>query len=184
MPLGTGFRILKFEDRPGVQTCVLPICFLDFSTSQSELTRVLRRDANALKTIRTRLSHVVVDEVQDINPVQDELIRLIVDKSGGLTAVGDHRQAIFAWRGGRVEIMAKFYKEFNNAPDAEVLELAANFRSTPRIIAVANHWAKTIGAVRPMSSPDMSHGNKKRIDFDKSHVAALEFGDSSGEAAW
>src|ERR1039457_6514896 len=74
--------------------------------------------------------------------------------------------------------------EVNNAPDAEVLELAANFRSTPRIIAVANHWAKTIGAVRPMSSPDMSHGNKKRIDFDKSHVAALEFGDSSGEAAW
>jgi DNA helicase-2/ATP-dependent DNA helicase PcrA len=57
--------------------------FLDFSTSQSELTRLLRRDANALKTIRTRLSHVVVDEVQDINPVQDELIRLIVDRAAG-----------------------------------------------------------------------------------------------------
>lgn len=158
--------------------------FLDFSTSQSELTRLLRGSPRALDAIRKKISHVVVDEVQDINPVQDELIRAIVHKEGALTAVGDHRQAIFAWRGGRVEIMAKLYKEFKGTADAEVLELASNFRSTPRIIAIANRWAKTIGVEKPMSSPDMSHGNKKRSDFHKSHTGALEFPDRTAETRW
>lgn len=158
--------------------------FLDFSTSQSELLRMLRRDRNRLKSLRERVTHLVVDEVQDINPVQRTIIDYILGRTGTLTAVGDHRQAIFAWRGGRVDIMADLFKALKGKPDAEIIELAENFRSTPRIIKVANKWAKTIGIPRRMSNPDMLHGRKKRKDFHRTHVAVAAFADRDAEAAW
>jgi DNA helicase-2/ATP-dependent DNA helicase PcrA len=158
--------------------------FLDFSTSQSELLRLLERDDAAFERVRERLTHVVVDEVQDINPVQDEIIRTIVGE-GALTAVGDHRQAIYGFRGGRVDIMGAFYEEMKSDPDdAQVVDLAENFRSTPRIVDVSNRWARTIGAVRSMSSPDMLPGNKGRTDSDPSHVAAVAFDSRQAEAEW
>ncbi len=130
--------------------------FLDFSTSQSELSRLLKGSKTLLNAIRGKLTHVVVDEVQDINPVQDQVIRLVIGDKGYLTAVGDHRQAIYHWRGGRVDIMARLYEDLKKDSPANVVELPANFRSTGRVIAVANDWAETIGPVKSMSSPAMT----------------------------
>jgi DNA helicase-2/ATP-dependent DNA helicase PcrA len=157
--------------------------FLDFSTSQAELLRVLR-SGTALHTLREQLRHIVVDEVQDINPVQDMLIRLLVGDTGSLTAVGDHRQAIFGWRGGRVDIMATFFEELDLDSDGEIIELAENFRSTPRILDLANRWAQTIGPVKSMASPDMLHGNSRRRDDEPTHVSALAFATRDDEADW
>src|SRR5206468_1610947 len=64
------------------------------------------------------------------------------------------------------------------------LDLAANFRSTPRIIDVANGWARTIGTVRSMSSPDMDHRRDRRVDLDPTHVGALSFASRADEARW
>ncbi len=157
--------------------------FLDFSTSQSELVRLLE-DKEVLEKVRSEVTHLVVDEVQDINPVQGRIIRLIVGTNGALTAVGDHRQAIYAWRGGRVEIMAELCEEISGDKDGEVLLLEENFRSTPRVIDVANRWAKSIGLVQPMKTTDMKHGNSRRADVDASHVAMLRFDNRKQEASW
>lgn len=158
--------------------------FLDFSTSQSELLRLLRRDYGVLAALRSWLTHVVVDEVQDLNPVQDELVRLIVGDAGHLTAVGDHRQAIYAWRGARVELMARIHRELSAADDGQVVELEENFRSTPRIISLANAWADTIGAVGGLGNPPMKRGNEHRIDEDPTHVAVVAFPSRDDEAEW
>lgn len=158
--------------------------FLDFSTSQSELVRLLDKEPAVLAEVRGRLTHVVVDEVQDINPVQDRIIRAIVGSRGRLTAVGDHRQAIYGWRGGRVEIMGELYRELGSDADGEIVELTENFRSTPRIIDLSNRWAKTIGAVRTMTSSDMRHGKAHRKDLHPTHVAAVTFDSREHEAAW
>lgn len=159
--------------------------FLDFSTSQSELTRLLRNKPELLDTLRSRIGHLVVDEVQDINPVQDEIAHLIVGDVGNLTAVGDHRQAIYGWRGGRVDIMGRLHDELKGDDDGAVVELEDNFRSTERIIAVANAWATTMGAVRGMGTPPMAHGRKERVDFDPSHVSLPEaFDNREDEADW
>jgi DNA helicase-2/ATP-dependent DNA helicase PcrA len=93
--------------------------FLDFSTSQSELMRLFRRDKTALERVRERLTHLVVDEVQDVNVVQDRLVRAIVGDKGRLMAVGDHRQAIFAWRGARVDLMARLHEELKADREAD-----------------------------------------------------------------
>lgn len=158
--------------------------FLDFSTSQSELLRLLRGDGDVLEAVRSRLTHVVVDEVQDLNPVQDELVRLIVGDAGTLTAVGDHRQAVYAWRGARVDLMAKLYDELVASDDGEVVELKENFRSTPRIVDLANGWADTIQPVGRLGNPSMSAGNRRRRDEHPTHVAVAAFETREEEASW
>jgi len=158
--------------------------FLDFSTSQSEFIRRLRVDTDRLAELAELKLHLVVDEVQDINPVQRELIELLVGNSGRLTAVGDHRQSIYGFRGAKVEIIAELWEAFNAASDADVVDLEENFRSTPRIIDLANRWAGTIGGVRSMATPPMAHGNKTRTDHHRSHVALVSFQDRTDEASW
>jgi len=158
--------------------------FLDFSTSQSEFVRRLRSDRARKNALTEQELHLVVDEVQDINPIQRELISLIVGATGKLTAVGDHRQAIYGFRGAKVEIVAELWNQFKNDSDSEVVDLQENFRSTPRIIDLANRWASTIGQVRGMSTPPMKHGRTARRDHHRSHVAVVRFAKRDQEAAW
>ncbi len=157
--------------------------FLDFSTSQTEFIRRLRNDAAKTAAIASDL-HLVVDEVQDINPVQSQLIELLVGKTGKLTAVGDHRQAIYGFRGAKVEIIGEMWEGFKKASDAEVVDMQENFRSTQRIIDLANRWAATLSPLRSMKTPPMKHGNKHRSDQHPSHVAVIGFESRDHEAAW
>lgn len=158
--------------------------FLDFSTSQSEFIRRLRADTDRFGQLAEQKLHLVVDEVQDINPVQRELIDLLVGDSGSLTAVGDHRQSIYGFRGAKVEIIGELWEEFKAASDAKDVDLEENFRSTPRIIDLANRWSGTIGAVRSMAAAPMKHGNKSRTDHHESHLALVSFHGREDEASW
>jgi DNA helicase-2/ATP-dependent DNA helicase PcrA len=158
--------------------------FLDFSTSQTEFIRRLRADTDRLGRLREQKLHLVVDEVQDINPVQRELIEVLVGDSGRLTAVGDHRQSIYGFRGAKVEIIGELWEKFKAAYDAKVVDLEENFRSTPRIIDLANRWSGTIGPVRSMKTAPMKHGNKTRTDHHESHLALVSFHDRKDEASW
>lgn len=158
--------------------------FLDFSTSQSEAVRLLRGNGDTLDRLRGRVTHLVVDEVQDVNPVQYQLLRSIVGSDGHLTAVGDHRQAIFQWRGGRVELMAQLAKELHGSRDGEVLELTRNFRSTPRIIDLSNAWNRSIGTPSGLTSPPMTHGRQTRLDYEPGDVGAIRFESREDEADW
>lgn len=101
--------------------------FLDFSTSQSEFIRRLRADTERLEHLAAQKVHLVVDEVQDINPVQRELIEQLVGQAGRLTAVGDHRQSVYGFRGAKVEITAELWEGFKAASDAKVVDLEENF---------------------------------------------------------
>lgn len=157
--------------------------FLDFSTSQSEFIRKLKEDKSRFNELSSQDIHLVVDEVQDVNPIQRELINLLVCNSGRLTAVGDHRQSIYGFRGAKVEIIAKMWEEFTSAKDSSVIDLEENFRSTKRIIDLANCWATTISDVRSMKTAPMKHGNEKRRDQHESHVALVSFNDRLEEAS-
>jgi DNA helicase-2/ATP-dependent DNA helicase PcrA len=158
--------------------------FLDFSTSQSEFIRQLGVDVTRTKQLAEQKVHLVVDEIQDINPVQRKLMDLLVGASGSLTAVGDHRQAIYGFRGAKVEIVAELWERFKAQSDSEVVDLQENFRSTPRIIELANRWAERIGRVRTMATPPMKHGKLGRKDEHRSHVALVSFPLREREAAW
>ena len=159
--------------------------FLDFSTSQTEFLLRLRNDSKLMyREILEKNIHLVVDEVQDINPVQQELIKLLTGDSGKLTAVGDHRQAIYGFRGAKVDIIAQLWENLKSAKDGEVIGLGANFRSTETIIDLANNWADAITPPRGMKSPAMTHGNKNRKHAHASHLALTGFPNRNAEAEW
>ena len=158
--------------------------FLDFSTVQAEVTRRLRLNRSFKKQVSKSWKRLVVDEVQDINPVQDKLIRAIVGKNGFLTAVGDHRQAIYSFRGGRVDLMGRLSEELEGSPDGCVQELPANYRSTPRIIDLSNKWSDTIRDRSGMANPAMKHRREGRRDASNHHVAQIHFDSREDEASW
>jgi DNA helicase II / ATP-dependent DNA helicase PcrA len=158
--------------------------FLDFSTSQTEFIRQIRKDTKLQRQIAEQDIHLVVDEVQDINPIQRQVIELLTGKAGELTAVGDHRQSIYGFRGAKVEIIGELWERFKKAADSEVIDLEENFRSTPRIIDLANRWAMTVGVVRSMSTTPMKHGNVRRKDQHPSHIALVGFKTRQQEGSW
>jgi len=111
-------------------------------------------------TITAAIDHLIVDEYQDINPAQEELIRLLAAPVGRahLVVVGDDDQAIYQWRGSTVENIVTFRDRY---PGAAAFELLANRRSRPAIVALANRFAatipdridKTMEAVRDANGP-------------------------------
>jgi DNA helicase-2/ATP-dependent DNA helicase PcrA len=158
--------------------------FLDFSTAQAEFVRKLHNDEKFRERFRDTFSHMVVDEVQDINPAQLAIINTLIEDGGHLTAVGDHRQAIYSFRGGRVDLMGDLFASIEGAPDGKVLSLPENYRSTERIIRVANEWADTIDDTYGLPSPHMTEGVSKRVDSRPVHVAVCKFDSRREEATW
>lgn len=85
--------------------------------------------------IRAEYDHVLVDEYQDINALQGSLCDEMAARCGSLTCVGDDAQSIYGFRGANFEQIAAFTQRH---PDAQVLKLTINYRSTPEILALAN----------------------------------------------
>ena len=96
---------------------------------------LLGTDAGAAAKWRERCSHLLIDEVQDTNPAQYRLMRLLVGEKASFTAVGDDDQAIYGWRGASVENLARLAQDF---PALTVIKLEQNYRSTTRILRSAN----------------------------------------------
>ena len=84
-----------------------------------------------LEQYRQRWVHVLVDEFQDTNPIQYQLAKALVGTHRNVCAVGDDDQSIYSWRGADLWNILGFEKDF---PDAKVIRLEQNYRSTQRIL--------------------------------------------------
>jgi DNA helicase-2/ATP-dependent DNA helicase PcrA len=108
--------------------------FLDFATIIERLVNILENEPDELLRIRRKIRYVVVDEYQDINPIQEKLIGLIAGVDGNLCVVGDDDQAIFEFQGANVDNILNFSKHYQNVKKINLLK---NFRSTDSIIEAA-----------------------------------------------
>jgi len=127
--------------------------FLTFGQLIVAAVRALENPA-IFKRIHSRLSHLIVDEYQDINPAQERLIALLAKLPVHLCVVGDDDQAIYQWRGSDVANILTFVKRYR----AQSKPLTVNRRSRPGILAKANAFASTIAprldkAMRPHRDP-------------------------------
>ncbi len=82
-----------------------------------------------------RWPFISVDEYQDTNPIQESLLRALLGPEQHLCVVGDDYQAIYSWRGAKVDHILRFQSQF---PNCKTIYLTQNYRSTPQILAAAN----------------------------------------------
>ena len=94
----------------------------------------LHHDA-LLAHYRTRFRHLLVDEFQDTNTIQYAFVRMLAGETGQVFVVGDDDQAIYGWRGAKVENVQHFLRDF---PGARTIRLEQNYRSSGNILAAAN----------------------------------------------
>ena len=85
---------------------------------------------------QNKIRHLLVDEYQDSNTSQYKLVKLLVGLRAHFTVVGDDDQSIYAWRGAKPENLAQLQKDY---PQLKLIKLEQNYRSTSRILHVANH---------------------------------------------
>ncbi|HUA80449.1 MAG TPA: DNA helicase II [Dyella sp.] len=88
-----------------------------------------------LEHYQTRWRYLLIDEFQDTNALQYAWIRVLAGKSGQVFVVGDDDQAIYGWRGAKVENVQQFLRDF---PGARTIKLEQNYRSTSTILKAAN----------------------------------------------
>ncbi|MGC8780294.1 MAG: ATP-dependent helicase, partial [Anaerolineae bacterium] len=108
---------------------------LDFDDLLCRVVYLFRDAPEVLQRYQARYEYLLVDEFQDTNTAQYELVRLLAGKSRNLFAVGDEDQSIYAFRGADYRNVQRFREDF---PDVKVILLEQNYRSTQRILDVAN----------------------------------------------
>jgi len=108
---------------------------VDFSELLLRAHELLRDNPTLLAQYRRRFQHLLVDEFQDTNTLQYAFIRLLAGESAQVFVVGDDDQAIYSWRGAKVENVRHFLNDF---PDVHLLRLEQNYRSTATILQAAN----------------------------------------------
>jgi DNA helicase II / ATP-dependent DNA helicase PcrA len=108
---------------------------MDFDDLLANTVRLFRTSPEVLSHYRQRFRHVLVDEYQDTNLAQDEIVRLLAAEHRNISVVGDADQSIYRFRAADVRNILEFETHF---PDAEVVLLEQNFRSTQTILDAAN----------------------------------------------
>lgn len=103
---------------------------LDFDDMIYQCRSLLGHNAALRDYWQSRFSHILMDEFQDINPMQYEVVKLLAGERTQLFAVGDDDQSIYGFRGSKPACLKQFQKEFQ----AKVVYLSLNYRSTPPIV--------------------------------------------------
>lgn len=159
-----------------IQTGLRTDQYIDFSLMIRDVVQAIRTNAVGVENGIGRLRHLMVDEYQDVNPCQEELIRLLHQRSDSLFVVGDDDQSIYAWRGADVSNILEFQQRY---PNCSVHTLSQNFRSTQPIVQASDAFAAAM--LGPSRIPKAPTAVADRTPQD---LRVLWFPDRVSEADW
>lgn len=144
---------------------------VDYTAMLTLPLRLFRERPAALRLFQDAYRFILADEGQDVCRCQYELLCLLAARHRNLVLVGDPLQNVYAWRGADPRLALRFQQDF---PDARVVELVENFRSTGRIVAFGNALGASLGFRAPTwtRNPD---GVAPRLH---------ELGDTDAESVW
>lgn len=111
---------------------------MDFSDILTNLYELLKID-EILEKLQDRYQYVMVDEYQDTNDIQYKIVTKIAEKHRNICVVGDENQSIYGFRGANIKNILDFEKQY---PDALIVKLEENYRSTSNILNAANEVIK------------------------------------------
>ena len=108
---------------------------MDFDDLLFQTVRLFQDNPDVLEYYQNRFEYIMIDEYQDTNYAQYLFAKMLSEKSGNLCVVGDDDQSIYKFRGATIENILSFEKTF---PNAEVIRLEQNYRSTQNVLDAAN----------------------------------------------
>ncbi|MEA2460071.1 MAG: ATP-dependent helicase UvrD/PcrA [Actinomycetota bacterium] len=154
---------------------------IDFGDQITKAVEILESNEEVCFGYRKRFPFVLLDEYQDTNVAQRRMLQALIGPNGACTAVGDARQAIFAWRGATMFNLINFAEDFPRADGAsyEPISLSENFRSGSRILEVANAVVEPIDKERRPGLP-----LRAMPDNGEGRVEIGLFSDERAEATW
>lgn len=112
---------------------------LDFGDLLTKTVELFQNHPDVLEYYQNRFKYIMVDEYQDTNHVQYLLVQQLAKTHQNLCVVGDEDQSIYSWRGADISNILNFETDF---PDAKVVKLEENYRSTKNIVEAASHVIK------------------------------------------
>lgn len=148
--------------------------YLDYSAILEEAVTLMTNDEGVRYRLGERVKYVVVDEYQDVNPVQEAIVWSMHELGARICVVGDDDQTIYQWRGSDVENILTFEKRY---PAVEQITLEENFRSSEGIVETARAFieqnsARLAKVMKPTGAQLYEVGD----------IVALTFGDPNAEA--
>lgn len=150
LDLDKDFKIITDEEKSLYKDSELPENFLEFDDLIALTLRLFNENPDILKSYQNKYKYVSVDEYQDIDENQYNLIKLLVPESGNICAIGDPNQAIYGFRGGD----SKFFNNFtNDYPDAQLINLKNNYRSTGTIVEASNQMIESYNIISQYDKP-------------------------------
>ncbi len=163
---------------------------IDFGDLITETVRLFREVPAVLDRVQDRALFIHVDEYQDTNKAQYELTRLLASRDRNLLVVGDPDQSIYRFRGADIQNILDFQKDY---PDAQVYRLEHNYRSSARVLNLANkliennteRLEKVLRPVKADGTPVLFHramdhrgeGDFVAQEITREHAAGLNFRD-------
>ena len=133
---GSDFRLKKIADcYTAYQKRLEEADAMDFDDLLFQTVRLFQENDDVLEHYQNRFEYIMIDEYQDTNHAQYLFARLLSEKHGNLCVVGDDDQSIYKFRGATIENILSFEKTF---PDAQVIRLEQNYRSTQNVLDAAN----------------------------------------------
>ena len=163
-----------FEGLDTYRTLLDERSYLDYSSILEAAVDVLTNEADLRKRLAGRIKYIIVDEYQDVNPVQEEIVWSLHELGARICVVGDDDQTIYQWRGSDVENILTFADDY---PSVDRIPLEENFRSSEGIVKTAHPFiekneVRLPKAMRPTGAQTYETGD----------IVALSFGTPEDEA--
>ncbi len=150
--------------------------YFDFTSIVSEAVAEIEANAALREKLRSQIRYLVVDEYQDVNPLQERLVRHLHELGANVCVVGDDDQTIYQWRGSDVGNIVGFADRY---PDVAQVALNENFRSSQGIVVAA----RTVVEHNPARLPKRMESTDAQ-PYRAGNILARELSDVDDEAAW
>ena len=115
---------------------------MDFSSIQIEAYHLLQDNAEILDELRSKVTHIMVDEYQDTNFIQEQLVFLLAGDRKNICVVGDDDQGLYRFRGATIRNILEFPQKFADG-ECRIIPLVINYRSNSDIVDFYNKWMAT-----------------------------------------
>lgn len=150
--------------------------YFDYSAILKLAAEALGSDAGLRRRLAERIRHVIVDEYQDVNPVQESVVDQLHELGAKICVVGDDDQTLYQWRGSDVRKILTFKDRY---PHVHQVPLEQNFRSSEGVVAVARDFVANVSErlMKEMKGTEAQ-------DYDAGDIVALGFETPKEEAAY